>query len=158
MSLFKSKATIVSELEGKLEASDVQIAELEGHLKTSTDEVKTSSESSASLTEQLAEMTTENAGLESNVALLTADLATANKSLEDSEAKQAGFDEKVEAAALVKIGSAGHGEPLPDADLGGEADENLESAIKAMNAAKTGAERHTASLKVTELRNKELTH
>ena len=154
MTLFKSKADLVKDHKAELEASSTLNAEMQSQLDTAKEESRVASESNASLTEQLAEATSEIEGLETNAKTLTADLATANKSLEDSEAKQAGFEKKVEAAALIKVGSSGHTAPLPDADLGGSADEDLASAIKAMNNAKTGAERHTAALKVTELRSK----
>ena len=153
MTLFKSKADLVADHKAELEASSTLNGELQGQLDAAKEESRVASESSASLTEQLAEANSEIEGLEANAKEFSADLATANQSLADSEAKQAGFDEKVEAAALIKVGSAGHQAALPDADLGAEADETLETAIKAMNSAKTGAERHTAALKVTELRN-----
>ena len=152
MDLFKSKSTLIEEHKAELEASNTLNSEMQSQLDAAKEEARVSSESNASLTAQLAEATSEIAGLEANAKTLTDELATANKSLEDSEAKQAGFDEKVEAAAVIKVGASGHAEPL--ADVSSDADEDLESAIKAMNEAKTGAERHTASLKVTELRNK----
>ncbi len=152
MSLFKSKATIADEHEAEMSAAKTLNLEIQSQLDTAKEESRVASESNASLREQLADETSENEGLAKLLASSTADLATANKSLAESEAKQDKFDEKVEAAALLKVGSAGHTAAIADADLGAEADEDLESAIKAMNNAKTGGERHTAALKVTALR------
>ena len=134
MSIFK-KSQNQGDLEGELKASATQIEELEAQLAQATNEVKTATESAASLAEQLTEAKSENEGLTEKVSSLTDDLATANASLQESEANQSDFEARVDAAAAAKLGDLG-GEGIPALKGSSDSKEDLEAQYLAMSPGK----------------------